>query len=294
MPRSAAERGSDPLNYVETFQILACEFRIETGSEAIADRLRYVVQHASQDHEITDRVVYQIASQRNDLLLREDGVLIATEHSTKALLETLFKRIQERSFAAVPEYVRIHAASGVYAGSLFLLVGNPHAGKTTLALALLASGMQIVGDELVVLRNGLAAAYPRKFYPREISFDLLPGLKDIAPSLPRVYSADGGRRMAVDPLTFNRPWQIARLAVGTIFYLDPNFGGRTSASPSSKVDMARLVMEQCAPPRSGRSDWIGDLCAMVNGASAYRLAVGELGSAVAVVRDCLRTGPTSG
>jgi hypothetical protein len=293
LPGSVDSGGVDPLSYVETFQILACEIRIETESREIAERLRYMVQHASQDHEITDRVVYEIAQGGDDLLLRENGAVVATERSSQIIFEILFKRVHHRSFAALPEDIRIHAASGVHAGRMFLLVGNQHAGKTTLAIALLASGMQIVGDELVVLRNGLAAAYPRKFYPREVSFDLMPRLKDIAQSLPRVFLVDGPR-MAVDPFTFNSPWHIARHPIGAIFYLDPNFGSRTKASPCSKIDMTRLVMEQCAPPGSGRRDWIGDLCATVNNASAHLLALGDLDSAVTVVHDCLAQGSKAG
>jgi hypothetical protein len=293
LPRSVDSGGSDPLSYVETFQILACEIRIETESLEVAERLRYMVQHASQDHEVTDRVVYEIAQGGDDWLLRENGAVVATERSSQIIFEILFKRVHQRSFAALPDDIRIHAASGVHNGGMFLLVGNHHAGKTTLAIALLASGMRIVGDELVVLRNGVAAAYPRKFYPREASFDLIPRLKDVTHTLPRVFLADGPR-MAVDPLTFNSPWHIARQPITAIFYLDPNFGSRTRASPCPKIDMTRLVMEQCAPPGSGRRDWIGDLCAMVNGASAHMLALGDLDSAVTVVRACLAQGAKSG
>jgi hypothetical protein len=286
LPRAVDQGGPDPLSYVETFQILACEIRVETESQAIADRLRYMVQHATQDHEITDRVVYEIAALGDEMLLREGGAVVASERSSDVIFETLFKRVHQRSFAALPEHFRIHAASGVHHGRMFLLVGNAHAGKTTLALALLAGGMQILGDELVVVRDGLAATYPRKFYPREMSLEFLPELKQIAASLPRVYLI-GGPRLAVDPLTFNSPWHIASHPVGEIFYLDPNFGTRTRVSACSKIDMVRLVMEQCVPPASGRSGWVGDLCAMVNGANAHMLALGELNSAVTVVRDCL-------
>jgi len=287
VPRSAYSGRLDKLKYVETFQILACEIQVQTDSAAFSDRLRYVVQHASQNHEITDRAVYEIAQNGDDVVLREDGVIAATEQNSEILFEALFKKIHQRAFAALPDDVRIHAASGIHNGRMFLLVGNPHSGKSTLAIHLLGAGMEMVGDELVMLRDGLAAAFPRKFYLREASVDLLPALKEAAPSLPRVYDSAGMRRMAVDPTVFGRPWHIARLPVGAIFYLDPDFGSRTKSKRSSKIDMVRLVMEQSSPPRSGRNNWIGDLCAMVNGASTHVLAVGELDSALAVIHHTL-------
>jgi hypothetical protein len=287
VPRSAHQGRAGQLTHVETFQILACEIQIRTESAAFADRLRYVVQHASQDHEITDRVAYEIAHDGDEIILRENDTAVAVERSGEILFEELFKRIHQRAFAALPDDIRIHAASGIHNDRMFLLVGNPYAGKTTLAIHLLAAGMRIVGDELVMLRNGLAVAFPRKFYPREISFDLLPSLKSIAPSLPLVFGGDGIRRMAIDPIALGRPWHIARLPVGAIFYLDPDFGSRTKATRSPKIDMVRLVMEQCAPPRSGRGSWIGDLCAMVNGASTQMLEVGDLDSALTLICDSL-------
>jgi hypothetical protein len=256
-------------------------------SAAFADRLRYVVQHATQDHEITDWVAYELTRDGGEIVLRENGALVESEQSTDILFELFFKRIHQRAIAALPDDIRIHAASGIHNDRMFLLVGDPHSGKTTLALHLLGAGMHMVGDELVMLRDGLAVAFPRKFYPRENSFDLLPDLRSHAPAaLPLVYGGDGMRRMAVDPTVFGRPWHIARLPVSAIFYLDPDFGSQTTARRSTKIDMVRLVMEQCAQPRSGRA-WIGDLCGMVNAASTHVLSVGELDSALAVIRDRL-------
>jgi sulfur transfer complex TusBCD TusB component (DsrH family) len=265
--------------------MLACEIQVQTESTAFADRLRYLVQHASQDHEITDRAVYEIAYDGDDIVLREDGAVAVIEHNSEILFEALFKKIHQRALAALPNDIRIHAASGIHNGRMFVLVGNPHAGKTTLAIHLLSAGMEIIGDELVMLRDGLAVAFPRKFYPRETSFELLPDFKDAAVSLPLVYDSDGMRRLAVDPIVFGHSWKIARLPIGNIFYLDPNFGSPTTIKRCTKIDMVRLVMEQCGPPPSRRANWIGDLCAVVNGASTRILELGDLDSALAIIRQ---------
>jgi hypothetical protein len=236
---------------------------------------------------VTDRVLYEIAHEGDDIVLREGGIAVAVERNGEIMFDTLFKMVQQRAFAALPDDIRIHAASGIHEGRTFLLVGNPHAGKTTLAIRLLEAGMDVVGDELVMLRNGQAAAYPRKFYLRESSFDLLPRIRSVAPTLPLVVDSNGMRRIAIDPPALGHRWRIARLPVGGIFYLDPHFGMPTKAVRSTKIDMVRLVMEQCTPPPSGRRGWIGDLCAAINNATTQILAVGDLDSAAEAIRKAV-------
>jgi hypothetical protein len=104
-------------------------------------------------------------------------------------------------------------------------------GKTTLALHLLLEGMEMVGDELVLLRDGLAAAFPRKFYPRESSLALLPDVKLAGSDLPFVTDTHGAKRIAIDPAELGRPWRIARAPVKAVFYLDPDFLEEDAAVP---------------------------------------------------------------
>lgn len=232
-------------------------------------------------------VRFDIMREGDEVVVREDGAVAAVEASSEIAFDLLFKRIQKRSFAALPDDIRIHAASGIYEGRMFLLVGQPHAGKTTLAMRLLEAGMRVTGDEMVLLRNGRAIAYPRKFYPRASSFDLLPGLAASMPGLPLVYDGDGSKRLAVDPSALGRPWRLERLPVGTIFFLDPDFGMPSRSRPLAKVEMVRLVMEQSLPPASGRKDWIADLCGTTNAAKTVLLSVGDLDSALTEVRSYL-------
>jgi hypothetical protein len=261
---------------------------IRTALAGFAHSLRYLAQHAEQDHVVTDHVKYEVVREGESYIVREDGAVILAERSGEIAFEALFRRIHERAFAALPDDIRIHAASGIDQDRMFLLVGNPLSGKTTLSLHLLREGIEMVGDELVLLRDGLAVAFPRKFYPRESSLALLPDVNLSGSDLPIVFDAHGGKRIAIDPAELGRPWRIARAPVKAVFYLDPDFSRKTRLYPCSKVDMVRLVMEQCAPPLSQRMGWIADLCAMVNGASARMIAVGDFASIVFDIRDVLR------
>ena len=273
---------------MERLQFLACTVEIRTELAEFADRFRYLAQHADQDHVVTDHAIFDVAREGESYVVREDGAVIFAETSGEIAFSALFERIHARAFAALSDDIRIHAASGIDQGRLFLLVGNPLSGKTTLALHLLLEGMEMVGDELVLLRNGLAVAFPRKFYPRESSLALLPGLKLAGSGLPFVIDTHGAKRIAIDPVVLGRPWRIARAPVKAVFYLDPDFSMKTRLYPCTKVDMVRLVLEQCTPPQSRRVGWIADLCAMVNAAAACMIALGDFASIAVAIRDTLR------
>ena len=261
---------------------------IRTELAEFARRLRLFTQHADQDHVVTDHADFDVAREGENYILREDGAVTFAGRAVETALSALFERMHARAFAALPDDIRIHAASGIDRGRMFLLVGNPWSGKTTLALHLLLEGMEMVGDELVLLRNGLAVAFPRKFYPRESSLALFPVLRLAASDLPFVADPHGEKRIAIDPAGLGRPWKIARAPVTAVFYLDPDFSRKTKLYPCTKVEMVRLVMEQCTPPLSRRKGWIADLCAMINGAAARMIAVGDFSSIAVDIRDSLR------
>ncbi|MBV8358233.1 MAG: hypothetical protein JO189_09905 [Deltaproteobacteria bacterium] len=273
---------------MERLQLLACTVEIRTELPEFAYRLRYVTQHADQDHVVTDHAAFDVAREGENYIVCEDGAVIFSGRAVEMALVELFERMHARAFAALPDDIRIHAASGMDQGRMFLLVGNPFSGKTTLSMHLLLEGMEMIGDELVLLRNGLAVAFPRKFYPRESSLPLLPGLRLPGTDLPCVFDADGAKRIAIDPAALGRLWHIARAPVKAVFYLDPDFSRKTRVYPCTKVEMVRLVMEQCTPPLSRRKGWIADLCDMINGATARMIAVGDFSSIAVDIRKNLR------
>ena len=163
-----------------------------------------------------------------------------------------------------------------------------HAGKTTFILHLLGAGFAVTGDELVLLDHGEITAFPRKFYLRDGSLPLLPGLALSLPDhLPFVTTPQDGRLVAVDPTTFGRPWRIAPAPLAAILYLEPGHGGPTRVLSTSKLDMIGRVLPQCTPPQSARPGWVADLCATINAAETALLQIGDLASATNVLRGML-------
>lgn len=247
-----------------------------------------MVQRADQSAlPIARHIGITVAENGTEFRISVDGGAPRIETSLTEALEALFSHMHQSALAALPDHIRIHAASGRHDGRAFFIVGPKRAGKTTLALRLLFAGLDILGDELVLLRNNEAITFPRRFYVRDTTLPLLPPLPAVTGMTPFTNSPSEGRLIAVDPTRFGRPWTIAPAQVSTILYLQPNHGGGTFAVPSEKVEMVRRVMSECAAPPSGRKDWIADLCRTVDQARTFTVHIGELDSAILEVRKAL-------
>jgi hypothetical protein len=295
VPDDPAPRGPDHLILTERLlterlRFLACEFEIRSNSADFMARLGYVAQRAEQDFPLEERCTIDVMWTGEEYRISDASGEAELELSALIALEVLYERMHRRALGRLREHIRIHAASGVTPHGVFLIVGPKRAGKTTLALRLIAEGYDITGDELVLLRDGQAVAFPRKFYVREGSMDLLPNVKALRASAPFVANPTEGRLIAVDPTRFDRPWRISAAPIAAILFIEPNHGARTTIVPCRKVDMVRLVVAECAPPASGRPGWLADLCRAVDHAETVIIRLGELESAVFAIAQVLCNG----
>lgn len=288
MPAHPQARRIDRLTLIERVQLLSCAFGIQTNSQALFERLAYIIQRADQSAvPVTLRSTITVEQVGEEYRLSDESGAVDVELSVITALETLFARLHRRALESVPDHIRLHTASGLHKDRAFLMVGPKRAGKTTLALKLLFAGFDVTGDELVLLCNGEVTAFPRKFYVRDSSLSLLPPLPPVPNHTPFTNSPTEGRLIAVDPTRFGRPWKIVPSPVSTILYLEPNHGARTVTVPCPKVDMVRHVMPESTPPASARANWIGDLCGTVDRAATYTVRIGDLDSAVREIGQIL-------
>ena len=279
------------MTYVNHARLLSCEFEIRTNSRELMDLFSSVTQRAEQNVPVLERCAATVDWTGDEFRIDIGGVADDFELSVTSALVTLYHRLHSRAIAALPDHIRIYAASGIHAGSAFLIIGPEGAGKTTLAVALMLEGVEVTGDWLVLLRDGEALAFPRKFHAREDSLSLLPGLELLDRFAGRIGNPQDGRIVGLDPLEFGKPWKIAPAAVSTIFYIEPNHGSRSELRRSGKVEMTRRVMPHCAPPLSGRQGWLGDLCATVDRADTFVIEFGDIDTALAATLRALGQGP---
>ena len=275
------------MTYVEHIRLLSCEFEIRTNSPEIMDRLSLITPRAEQDVPVVERCTVTVDWTGDEFRIDIDGVDEDFELTVRSALETLYQGLHRRVMAALPDHIRITAATGMHAGSTFLLVGPERAGKTTLALSLMFEGVEIIGDQLALLRDGEALAFPRKFYAREESLSRLPKLRLFDKISASIDNPQQYRVAALDPLEFGKSWRIAPAAVSVMLYIEPNFGGRSTLRPSGTLEMVRRVLPHCAPPISCRQGWLGDLCATVDRAKTFVMELGDLDPAVAAIKNLL-------
>jgi hypothetical protein len=279
------------LSYVEHIRLLCCEFEVRTNSRDVIDRLSYLTQRAEQDVPIVDRCTVIVTWTGEEFHISGDGIEDDFELSITSGLQTLYQRLNGRAIAALPDHIRINAASGISAGGSFLIMGPQHAGKTTLALSLMLEGVDITGDELVLLLGRNALAFPRKFYAKEDSLRHVPRMRHNERFTACIGNPQESRFVALDPLEFGKPWKIAPAAVSRIFYIEPNHGSRSELRRSGKVEMTRRLIPHCAPPLSGRQGWLGDLCATVDRADTFIIEFGDIDTALTATLRALGQGP---
>jgi hypothetical protein len=287
MSEEVFRRGTDQITRERVFRVLSSEIRISTNCPGIDDRLRFFVQNARQDLPIDHTFVYAVEEHNGRYSILEQGRLLASDAHADSAVPYLFERIQERTYEVMAGWIWIHAGCGSWLGKRFLVVGEPHAGKSTLMARLLFSGLEVFGDDAVLLRDGVTLPVPRKFYVREGSLPFLPRIEATASHLPFVQNATDGRVVALDPQEFGFDWQIAPAPVDALFWLVPNHGRPTHLEPCAKYRMVEQVIKQCYPPTPRDHTWVGDICALVDRAASYNLHVGELEQALHAVTTAL-------
>jgi hypothetical protein len=275
-------------------QLLACEFRIAVDCERLAGWLDETVSSAIQAYPVSRHYRFEVSRVDGAYRIREDGNAPHVALTLEAAAEHIRRRLHELSLAALTGYTKVHAGCATWAGRRLLAVGAAGSGKTTLMARLLWEGFAVHGDEMVLLRDGGSIAYPRRFGIRAPTLDLVPQIGALAPALARAGQPHGDKVLVLDPHEIGLPWRIEPGPVGAVFYLDANHGRRTEVRACARHLMVQRVMPQSAPPAGGPSRWIAEVCAIIERADCYTLALGDLDAAVHAVQQVLDRADGSG
>src|SRR5262245_24528703 len=258
VPREAVRRGTRPLNRTWSVHLLACRFDIRADCERLADALDHLLQRAHQRHPVSRCHRFDVRRSADGYRIEEDGLAQGIESTPQSACYVLTSRIHALALAALPEFTKVHAGCATWQGRRLLAVGPPEAGKTTLMTRLVYEGFAVHGDELVLLRNGEALPYPRRFGVRAPTLRLIPQLAASRPG------TIGAGSVVTDPADLGFDWVIEPAPVAAVFYLVPNHGGQTSLEPCPKHIMAQRIMSQSTSPDGGRRQWIRDVCAILD------------------------------
>jgi energy-coupling factor transporter ATP-binding protein EcfA2 len=237
------------------------------------------VQDARQDFPISARLRYQAILEGQEYRILEDGREVAVEHDAVTAMNFFHMGSYGGANAALPPgTIFLHAASGRIADRRFLLIGESGVGKTTLIMHLARLGVTVEGDELAALTPQGVAALPRRFHVKSGSLAELPWLEREVGRLPSYDNGNGSFIFAVSPSDLGFAWDIRCGPIDAVFYLESNHGGRPRIEAMPHYRMVERVMSETRLTDRRDRSWLGPLCAMLNGAAAYKLVVGDLDS----------------
>ncbi len=226
-----------------TFQLLSCWVSIRYEDPALQRTFRYLVERARQPLKVRKSLTYEVrGSGPYDIL--EEGDPLDRVLTRADVLHVVYCRVYRRLLErfVLAGWVVLHAALATINGRRTMILGHKGAGKTTLATRLLFAGHAVDGDEMALVRNGLALALPRAFHLKPDIGQLVPEVAGIIGDLPKVLS---GRVAiaALEPSECGFDWTIAAAPVDRVVWITPNHGGETELKQRSSFATIRSIIE---------------------------------------------------
>jgi hypothetical protein len=225
------------------FQLLSCRVHIRYEDPALQHTFRYLVERARQSFEPRKSLTYEVrGTGPYDIL--EEGDALDRVLTRADVLHVVYCRVYRRVLErfVIAGWVALHAALATINGRRTIILGHKGAGKTTLAARLLFAGHAVEGDEMALVRNGLALALPRAFHLKPDIGRFVPEVAGIVGDLPKVFSGPV-EIAALEPSACGFDWTIAVAAVNRVVWITPNHGGGTELKPRSSFATIRRIIE---------------------------------------------------
>jgi len=269
------------------FTVLGTTVQIVKNSNEIARRLQDIRVKAHDPMATSRALSIEILRRDGQYVIIEGGEPLVSSSDAEWITLYLHELINYRVSWYVSDLIKIHAASGAFRGKRFLLVGDKGAGKTTLITRLLLEGAAVYGDETVLLQEGDVMPFPRKFHLKEGTLPLLPQLAPICDKLTSYPAYYGGRFFFFDPTDAGFEWQITNGKVDTLFYLEPAHGEQSEIERCPYWLMVQKLLLQSSDFANNPEAQIGELCHLVDRSDNFIIHLGELDSAVMLIKDVL-------
>lgn len=179
----------------------------------------------------------------------------------------------------------LHGASLRVAGSNIVLIGEKSAGKTTLSLKALSSGIQVYGDEHVLISASELNTRPRTLRVKEGSIHVVTEMAAAIQQCPALINWDGSRIYSMAPETSDVRWQLAPYSVDHFICLSPNHDGSSDLEQWSSDETFQMAMTQCFLPDEGRGLSLAALHTWIGKAKCWNLRLGNLDQAIGLLQQ---------
>ena len=217
--------------------------------------LELVVEHGPQGYRLlAEGKAYPLAQTPRDAVY--------------ALHLVLEKTLPQRVLGGPP---RLHGFAAKLPDGDAVFVGAQGAGKTTTALALLKAGVEVYGDEkLLILDNG-ARVYPRQFHLKKPSLEIFPELRSLYNNRPGFQHFSTMPFVFMDPTDMGQKWRAPHITPTAVYYIRPNFGQNSRLDEASAHELLPLLLEQCVPGSLEFGAHLQRLNALLNTCHTYYL-----------------------
>ncbi len=219
--------------------------------------------------------------------IKRNGEVCHSSDDISVSVFNLLWLIHRDALGGITDRIRIHAGCGEWEGRRFVVVGDKGVGKTTLMVRLLYSGFRMISDELILVRDGKALPFPRRFHIKQESTKLLTFMSGLIDTLPFNWTSYGHKMYSFTPQDAGYGWKIDEGDVGAVIYLEPNHGGKSYIEECSKYRMVEKVMPMSFLSETADHMKIGGICSLVDNADCFVLHVGDLEGAVSGLQDKL-------
>lgn len=274
-----------------SFAALDWRFTVEVSNgplgELIDDALAGLATHEAPEHVYSMIAVEEGRGGIGVLFI--DGVRINWTTDPPILLQMLLWHINLSVIESSDRWVLLHAAAVAQDGRAVVLSAPMENGKTTTAAGLVRAGLQYLTDEAVALDPDTLVITPFA-KPLSIEQGSWEVLADMRPVVPPQLAAYLSNQWQVPPHRI-RPGAIAPGAEPALVVM-PRYveGSRSELVEVSRATALTALIDQCFTfSRHPRRDF-DTLAALVARTRCYRLTVGNLDEAAALVRQALTGG----
>ena len=240
----------------------------------------------------TYSVVAVGAGDDQGLALYDGTDLLLASNDAVYLVDVLLWTINQRTVRDTQHHLLVHAAAAGNGRRAALFPAPSGSGKTTLVAGLLQRGLQYFTDETVAidLASMVIHPYPRSLSVKEGSW---PVLSTLRPDRPEDLLRFSAGQWHVDPRSIG-DGGIA-VPAPAAFVVAPRFiaGATTRLEPMSRADAVVMLARSCFNLGGHGAAGLDALAGVARSSACYRLVMGDLGTASALVDDVLhgRAGP---
>lgn len=203
----------------------------------------------------------------------EEGDLLSVEADVGGAVDAMYVRAYRRAFeyASLAGWVRLHAVTADIADRRHLIVGASGSGKTSLALALIANGHRVQGDESVMVRAGQSFAVPRGFHVKRAAVGLVERFRGVVDQGVAI-----GDVVVVDPRALDPDWTIDIARVDDVVILVGNGSPPAVVSVAAPHIALETLVREAFVVTGSKSALLATVLSVTSGARCRSLTRGPL------------------